>query len=216
MPVAMFSREELLDRLADTFRRYGYEGATMTRIAKATGLGKASLYHYYPQGKVQMAAAVLDSVIGCFEANIFKPLESVHPPRSRIVSMLDVLNGYYAGGNLACLPGLLALTTDRDMFAPAIARFFSRWIDALAQTLTDSGLARDIAQRRANDAVERIQGALILGRASGDGRAFATMSAELPDQLLAGADRSTVWTTRPPRLPRIPTPAFASPRTAVV
>lgn len=213
MPVAMLSRDELLDRLAVTFRRYGYEGATMTRIAKATGLGKASLYHYFPQGKAQMASAVLAQVTDWFDTNICKSLESVHPPRSRIVSMLDALSAYYEAGTMACLPALLALTAERDMFGPAIADFFTRWIASLAQTLTDSGLARDIAQRRANDAVERIQGALILARASGDGRAFATMAAELPDQLLAGADRSTIWTTRSPRLPRLPSPAFAT-RTA--
>ncbi|HIJ63593.1 MAG TPA: TetR/AcrR family transcriptional regulator [Rhodospirillaceae bacterium] len=211
----MLSREEILDHLADTFRRYGYEGATMTRIAKATGLGKASLYHYFPQGKAQMAAAVIGSVTEWFDANIFKSLESVHPPRSRIVGMLDMLSGYYQAGNLACLPGLLALTAEREMFAQPIAQFFSRWVASLAQTLTDSGLARDIAQRRANDAVERIQGALILGRASGDGRAFASMAIELPDQLLAGADRSTVWTTRQPRLPGVSSPAFAPPRRTV-
>lgn len=196
MPTPLLSRGELLERLTETFRRYGYEGASMTLIAQATGLGKASLYHYFPNGKEQMAVAVLDHINSWFENAIFNPLESAHPPRQRITSMLAAIADHYGNGQAACLPGLLALTEDRNMFGETIAQFFARWVACLAQTLTDSGLARDIALRRAQDAVERIQGSLILSRAFADTRPFQAMVAELPDQLLTGADRSTVWTAR--------------------
>lgn len=192
----MLSRAELLQRLQQTFRQYGYEGASMTRIAKATGLGKASLYHYFPEGKEQMAQAVVDDVGRWFESTIFLPLEQVHPPRQRIVSMLEALRQHYDAGNLACLPGLFSQTEERALFGETIARFFARWIASLTQTLTDAGLARDIAQRRAYDGVERIQGALVLSRALADPGCFAAMVLELPDQLLAGSDRATMWTTR--------------------
>ncbi len=199
MPTPLLSRGELLERLQETFRRYGYEGASMSRIAKATGLGKASLYHYFPNGKEQMAAAVIDNLGLWFEDNIFRSLESVHPPRQRIVAMLEALSRHYDGGRSACLPGLFALSEERTLFGEAIGQFFARWVVCLSQTLSDSGLARDIARRRAYDGVERIQGAVVLSRAMADSRYFTTMATELPDQLLAGADRSTMWTTRGPR-----------------
>jgi AcrR family transcriptional regulator len=201
MPVPTLSRDELLGRLRDTFCRYGYEGASMVRIARASGLGKASLYYYFPEGKKQMAAAVLETIAAWFETNIFHPLEQMHPPRQRIVCMLDNLNRYYRSGQQACLPGLFALAEERELFGDPIHRFFIRWVAALSQTLIDSGLARDTAQRRAHDAVERIQGTVVLGRALADSRVFPAMAAELPDQLLAGSDRSTLWTTRAPRYP---------------
>jgi AcrR family transcriptional regulator len=204
MPTPLLSREDLLSRLSETFRRYGYEGTSMSRIAEATGLGKASLYHYFPEGKAQMAAAVIEWVQKWFEKRVFGPLESVHPPRQRIVAMLETLGSYYGAGQCACLPALFALGDENQMFREPIFRFFNRWLAALAQTLTDSGLARDIAQRRAYDALERIQGAVVLGRALGSDRIFAAMAVELPDQLLAGAGRSTMWTTRLPRLPAAP------------
>jgi AcrR family transcriptional regulator len=204
MPVPLLSREELLERLSRTFRRYGYEGASMTRIAEASGLGKASLYHYFPEGKSQMARAVVQRTIEWFEANVFGPLESNHPPRQRIIAMLDTLHRYFEGGQLACLPALMAMSDDRALFPELLERFFTRWVSALGQTLTDSGLARDIAQRRAYDAVERIYGALILSRAFGSDHTFLAMSNELPDHLLAGAGRSTLWTTRVPRFPSSP------------
>jgi AcrR family transcriptional regulator len=204
MPVPSVTREELLSRLCNVFRRHGYEGSSMAQIAKASGLGKASLYHYFPEGKAQMAAAVLDYVRQWFESHVFGPLESVHPPRQRIVAMLESLTRYYEQGQCACLPALLGLTAERDLFTAPIHDFYGRWLGALAQTLSDSGLARDIAQRRAYDGLERIQGALTLARSLDDARLFSSMAQELPDQLLAGAARSTLWTTRAPRLPVMP------------
>ncbi|MCZ6868932.1 MAG: TetR family transcriptional regulator, partial [Gammaproteobacteria bacterium] len=44
MPQALLSREDLLDRLLGVFRDRGFDGATIAEIARATGLGKASLY----------------------------------------------------------------------------------------------------------------------------------------------------------------------------
>jgi AcrR family transcriptional regulator len=204
MPAPLLTRDELLDRLHDTFRRYGYEGASMSRIAAATGLGKASLYHHFPGGKEQMAEAVLASRRRWYEDKLFRPLESVHPPRQRLLNMLTSLDEVYAQGDKASLPALLSLTVERDMFAEAIADFFQRWLDCMTQLMIDAGLARDIATRRAHDAVQRIQGALLMSRAFGESKPFAGLLSELPDQLLAGADRGNIWSSRSPRLPSAP------------
>ena len=204
MPMPELSRGELLARLQETFRRYGYEGASLARISVATGLGKASLYYYFPGGKKQMAADVIEDLRQWFDANVFEPLELVHPPRQRIVSMLETLGRHYDRGQCPCIYALLALSEERTLFGEAISQFFARWVNSLSQPLIDFGLARDIAHRRAHDGVERIQGSLVLSRAFADGRAFATMAAELPNQLLAGSDRPTMWTSRAPRFPLFP------------
>lgn len=204
MATPSLTRTELLDRLYATFSRYGYEGASMTRIAEATGLGKASLYHHFPEGKREMAAAVLDHVGAWYEENVFRPLAGVTPPRVRLSNMLDALGQRYANGDVACLPALLAQTEERSMFSDAIGDLFRRLISCMTQTLSDAGLARDIAQRRARDGAVRIQGALSVSRALNDTRIFTAMASELPDQLLAGADRSALWTAR--GAPRFPAP----------
>jgi AcrR family transcriptional regulator len=208
------TRAELLDRLYVIFSRYGYEGASMTRIAEATGLGKASLYHHFPDGKREMAAAVLDHVRAWYEEHVFRPLAGVTPPRLRLANMLDALGQRYASGDVACLPALLGQTEEREMFSEAIADLFRTLIACITQTLNDAGLARDIAQRRARDGAVRIQGALALSRALGDTRVFTAMAAELPDQLLAGADRSALWTAR--GAPRFPAPPPLTVTTAPV
>lgn len=71
-------------QLLKVFQQYGYEGATLARLSKATGLGKASLYHYFPKGKEEMALSVLDYINNWFAANIFAPLQESGEPQERI------------------------------------------------------------------------------------------------------------------------------------
>src|SRR5215216_2499764 len=73
-------RTDLLPLLAEVFRAHGYDGATLALISEATGLGKGSLYHFFPGGKAQMASEVLAEIDSWFERNIFAPLCSSDNP----------------------------------------------------------------------------------------------------------------------------------------
>ncbi|MEM8810542.1 MAG: TetR/AcrR family transcriptional regulator, partial [Cyanobacteria bacterium P01_G01_bin.38] len=42
------TKDAAIAKLTPVFRRYGYEGASLSMLSKATGLGKASLYHHFP------------------------------------------------------------------------------------------------------------------------------------------------------------------------
>ena len=61
--------ENLLAVIAEVFRKHGYEGASLARIGQATGLGKGSLYNFFPCGKEEMAAGVLAHIVAWFEEN---------------------------------------------------------------------------------------------------------------------------------------------------
>ncbi len=54
-PAETMSREQLISQLVDAFRLYGYDGASVSCLAKVTGLGKTNLYYYFPGGKAEMA-----------------------------------------------------------------------------------------------------------------------------------------------------------------
>ena len=41
-------RREILAAAAATFARYGYHGTNLQRVAACAGMGKSSLYHYFP------------------------------------------------------------------------------------------------------------------------------------------------------------------------
>jgi TetR/AcrR family transcriptional repressor of lmrAB and yxaGH operons len=181
-------RKEVLRALGEVFRAHGYEGASLTLITEATGLGKGSLYHLFPGGKQQMASEVLAEIDGWFETNIYAPLRDAGDPACAIAAMIAGVERYFQSGNRICLVGLVALGAARDRFAESVDRYFARWQDALAQLLRRSGLSRSQAQRRAEDALLTIQGALVLARARNDAGIFRRALSDLTKRLLAPAE----------------------------
>ncbi|MFT4279460.1 MAG: TetR/AcrR family transcriptional regulator [Rhodopseudomonas sp.] len=181
----MKDRAALLPILGEVFRTHGYEGASLALITEATGLGKGSLYHFFPGGKKQMAEEVLAEIDGWFEANIFAPLRDPSDPRAAIAAMLSGVDDYFRSGHRVCLVGVIALGHARDEFAVLVNDYFARWQDTLAVALRCCGLSTVVARRRAEDAVLSIQGALVLARARGDAAVFTRTLSELKTRLLA-------------------------------
>ena len=178
-------RAELLPLLGEVFRAHGYEGTTLALITEATGLGKGSLYHFFPGGKQQMAAEVLAEIDRWFEVNIFAPLRASDDPDRAIAAMIGNVDGYFRSGRRVCLVGVIALGASRDSFAAQVHDYFARWHDALAGVLRRSGFGTSAARRRSEDALLTIQGALVLARARDDAKIFGRAMVELQTRLLA-------------------------------
>jgi TetR/AcrR family transcriptional repressor of lmrAB and yxaGH operons len=181
-------RADLLPLLAEVFRSHGYEATTLTLIGKATGLGKGSLYHFFPGGKAQMAAEVLAEIDLWFEINIFVPLRQSEDPAQAIAGMITAVDSYFRSGHRMCLVGVIALGASRDTFSAQLQDYFSRWNDALAQLLRRAGLSASVARRRSADTLLTIQGALVLARALDDPRVFGQAMTDMKARLLAESD----------------------------
>lgn len=178
-------RADALAHLAEVFREHGYDGASISRIGKATGLGKGSLYHFFPGGKGEMMASVLSGIDAWFEEAVFHPLERGGDARAAIEAMVDAVTAYFRSGERVCLVGAVGMGASRDPFAEAIAAYFARWIGALAACLVGAGLPEADARERAEDAVAGIQGAIVLSRALDDRSAFLRVVSAHRARLLA-------------------------------
>lgn len=157
------SREEVIALLTEVFRRDGVEGATLSVLSEATGLGRSSLYHYFPGGKVDMEDQVLESVDGQLRAALVARLACPdEPPDVRVRGMLDTLVAFYDGGRKRCIVERLCSSADRARFDERLGALLTDWIDALASTLVDGGVEPTIARVRAEEAVVLVQGSLVL------------------------------------------------------
>ncbi len=172
MPRLVAERADVLPALGEVFREHGVAGASLSIITEATGLGKGSLYHFFPGGKEEMVAAVLAQIDGWFEDNVFSPLDNAADPRRAIDDMFDAVTDYFDSGSRVCLVGALALVDTRDSFSDAIRSYFDRWVKALARALKKLGHPRGHAKDQAEHIVLGIQGALVLARASHDNAVF--------------------------------------------
>lgn len=179
------SKQEMIVQLVQVFRQYGYEGASLTRISQATGLTRASLYHHFPNGKEEMAAAVLSHLNCWLEENIITPLRGDSRLIERLHAMSKKVDDLYHYGQQSCLLAVLSLGEAHDLFHAQISNALKLWIDTLAQVLVESGISPELAQTRAEDAIVQIQGSLVLARALNDTTSFQRILQRLPEILLS-------------------------------
>ncbi|UJP09531.1 TetR/AcrR family transcriptional regulator [Microbacterium sp. KUDC0406] len=133
----------------------------MAVLESATGLGRGSLYNFFPGGKEAMAEAVLDDVDRWFHERIFAPLRD--GTSGGVESMFDEVDSYFHSGQRVCLQGMFAIGRERDRFAVAIRRYFGQWIESLTAALQESGLSD--SRDRAVRVVAAVQGGLVIARA---------------------------------------------------
>ena len=185
MPAALLPRDEVVARIQDVFRERGFDGASLAEIAGATGLGKSSLYHYFPGGKDEMAVAVLERIDAWMHGNALAALRSAGTPQARLRAMLRVLDEFYVGGRNACVLGNLVVGASRAKFQKDLASAFGGWIAALRALAVEAGARGPEALRRAEDAVVRIEGALIVAGGLGDPAPFKRALRSIERDLLA-------------------------------
>ncbi|WP_026792159.1 TetR/AcrR family transcriptional regulator [Pleomorphomonas oryzae] len=188
MAKTIAERADVVPLLAEVFREYGFDGASLSVIGERTGLGKGSLYHFFPGGKEEMAAAVLQEIDRWFEAEIYKPLREATDPRAAIDGMLRAVDDYFRSGRRICLVGAFALDNVRDRFAAAVKGYFAEWRSALASALERAGCSPDLAHALAEETVVAIQGALVLARALDDTAVFARSIEATRAKLAAAID----------------------------
>lgn len=182
------SEPEVLNRLAAVFARNGYEGASLGLLAEAAGLGKATLYHRFPNGKQQMAREVLESVGAIFAEGVIARLLAEGPPEHRVAAAVDAMAAFYQGGRRSCLLNMLAAPAEAGSpLSPAIAAMIRTLLDAFAQVSRDAGFDKAEAKRRAMRALMLLQGGLVLARGLGSVDPFTLALAELPRELTGRA-----------------------------
>jgi TetR/AcrR family transcriptional repressor of lmrAB and yxaGH operons len=187
VPAPSSSRDEVLSRLMEVFREKGYDGASLSELSEATGLGKSSLYHYFPGGKEDMANQVLAHLADQLETALFEPLRSSRSPAKKVDQMLDAIVAFYDAGRKACLLERLCASVDSKRFRRPLGRAFATWIDAVEATCLEAGLTRAVARARAEDLVIRIEGALVVCAGIGDTGAFERTIRDLRKSVLAGS-----------------------------
>lgn len=156
-------RDAILAQLYPLFREAGMEGVSIGRIADATGLGRSSLYHYFPGGKTEMASAVLAYARDWLEHAVFAPLRQ-GARSDRVRGMLEALHTLYGGGEQPCLLASLLLGGGTEELRGPLAAVLRDWLDAIALALVQTGADPTAANAAARRAVASVQGALILAR----------------------------------------------------
>jgi len=149
----------------DILRRKGYRGTTMAEVGRACGLLKGSLYNYFPSKK-SLAVAAMSRVASYFREHIFS-IASLPDltPEQKLSRLSAATMDYFTNHDGGCLLANLAIEAinSEPELVPVIREYFKSWSAVYASIYELSGSTKDCAARMGQDAVARIQGALLLG-----------------------------------------------------
>lgn len=173
-------RERILQEAEHIIHLKGYGAACMDEIAKASGMGKANLFHHYGS-KAQLALAVLDFKIAEFRTRRVEPLCAQAAPEKAVEAMFDSGANFFQGNGCkaGCFVGNIALEmSDRDeAFRERVGAFFAEWAGSIAACLErgkKSGYFKpSLDSKAAAEAIVALyEGAIMLTRSQRDARIF--------------------------------------------
>jgi TetR/AcrR family transcriptional regulator, lmrAB and yxaGH operons repressor len=178
------SDTELIDALAEVISRYGFEGASLTRLSDASGLRRASLYHRFPGGKDEILDMAIARVGDRF-GELLAPAYEAGAPRDRAERVALGIDEYYAGGERSCLIVALSLADKdvRDDVEPCLVR----WIEAFTTLATAGGMSSVDAHEVAVEQVALLEGSLVVAQVTGETEPFRRAIRRLPDRLVPEA-----------------------------
>ena len=177
------NRTQLLTVLSGVFRSRGYEGATLSELARAAGLGKASLYHHFPGGKSEMASEVLKACAADLDRRAYRKLRKKGAWNERIAAFVIGFSTYVDEGSRNCLLVALTASGSGEALDREITRYTAAWLDELTGVFVESGLPRKRAARSAKELLGRLYGALALAQMLGKPKVYRQAIKRLSHQL---------------------------------
>ncbi|MGB1248206.1 MAG: TetR/AcrR family transcriptional regulator, partial [Chitinophagales bacterium] len=128
------------------FRRKSYHTTSMSDIAKACGLLKGSLYHYF-SSKEELMMKVIASVHLYFKEEVFSHAYNEElSPKERFQGMTDMSEGIFIDKETGQIEGNVGVETALVIpeFQPIIQAFFKDFFDAI-KTIYMTKYQEDIA-----------------------------------------------------------------------
>jgi len=147
----------------ETFRKYGYEGTTITLLSKVTGLKKSSLYHRFPEGKADMAKTVATYMQTQIQQGVIMPLlNKAIAPEERFKQIITTLQAFYADGAKSCLLNVLSLGDVAPDLKQVLSTIYDTLLYALEKLVQEIGMDSHEAKLWSERFLIFLQGALVI------------------------------------------------------
>ena len=152
--------------------RQGYAGTGLKQLAAASEAPIGSLYHFFPGGKAELAAATLavagqayeDLVMAIFDAapDLLTGVEWCFEGAAATLVATD-----YADACPIATVALEVASSDESLRL-VTAEVFAGWLRAATVKMADGGLPADRAEELATTVVAALEGGFLLSRAAKD------------------------------------------------
>jgi TetR/AcrR family transcriptional repressor of lmrAB and yxaGH operons len=174
------TRARMIDAAKAGFRANGMVATGFTEVLEASGAARGAIYHHFPGGKEELAAAVVTSTGDNIEAAIRALFASSPSPAQALATAVELVATAVEerdGFGCAIAPAVLEASGSTAVLQAADDAF-ARWQAAIVDGLGAGADGADLAAL----VVAAIEGALVLSRAAGSnepvrrvGRALAAV-----------------------------------------
>ena len=193
MPAPPRHRGAIVRAAATLFRRNGFAATGINEIAELSGAPKGSLYHYFPDGKDQIAEAAVRFAGAGMVATLEKLEEEHASAASLIRAYCRLVAGWMAksGFRDGCpiTTTLLESAPQSADIAAAGREAFGGWCTVIARALLRDGFGKTEARRLSMFSLASIEGALILARVERSAAPIDDVAKSLAEALRAPTRR---------------------------
>jgi len=167
MPAA--TRERIVERSAELFRRQGFAGTGVKQIVAEASAPFGSLYHFFPGGKEQLGEEVIrwsGAIYGQLLDAFYAPgADPVAATRAFFAAAAQTLRETDYADACPIATVALEVSSTNEPMRKACADVFDGWVDAATERLGEAGLSRKRSRALAFSLIGALEGAFVLSRA---------------------------------------------------
>ncbi|WAG77668.1 TetR/AcrR family transcriptional regulator [Metapseudomonas furukawaii] len=183
MPKKSNAAERIVRATAALLASRGYAGTGLSDIIARSEAPKGSLYHYFPDGKPQIASAAIGFVGREVEAFLEQAGSDAPHGRNVLARFTATLRSWLENSRFAeaCPVFSTALSIDAEL-APVQAEcraVLQAWHAGIARALQADGMAAEAAASRAWLMLSALEGAVAIARSEQSFRALEATEREL-------------------------------------
>jgi AcrR family transcriptional regulator len=167
--VATDTRDRILDASRTLFQRQGYAATGIKQILAEADAAFASLYHFFPDGKDQLAAEAIRTSGRMYQELVEAVLDAAPDLLTAVSDCFDAaaetlrLTDYADACPIATVA--LEVASTNETLRQATADVFTEWIAALTDRGIAAGVDEAAARSFAISAIALLEGGFVLSRA---------------------------------------------------
>jgi AcrR family transcriptional regulator len=200
--VASDTRARILDATAELLRDRGYSGTGLKEISLRASAPFGSLYHFFPGGKVELAAAALRHAAGGYARRAAEaladggddPVEAVRFSFDRAADALVATN-YTDACPIATVA--LEVATSNDELRTVTAEIFEGWLATLDAYFVAAGVEAAAARPLSMLFLATLEGGFLLSRAARDPAPLRLLGERMADAVQSALVGPAVTVTHP-------------------
>ncbi|MEK9970973.1 MAG: TetR/AcrR family transcriptional regulator [Ferrovibrio sp.] len=162
------TRERFVAMTAKLMSRRGYAATGLNEIVEKSGAPKGSLYHFFPKGKEQLAAAAVDWAAECFEQTLAQAIAQTGSASAAVQALAEQFAIWMEESDFRDGSPLTIVAVETGAFSEplrqACLRGYQTAADALADRLRRDGKPAKESSDLALWAVASLEGAIVLAR----------------------------------------------------